>query len=212
MNMRWVCVIAVASGWFVSSAHAQYHTERGAVLGGLGGALAGAAIGNHNGETAGGALIGGAAGLLGGALLGSSMDAEQSRQRYVEQQYIAQNSRAVTIGEVLSMTRSGVSEGVMINHINQHGVQQRLEVSDVILLHREGVSEPVLTALQRARVGGTTVYAAPAPVYAAPVIVHDYHYVRPAYPVYGPRYYHPHYPHRGHYHGSGTSFGFSIGR
>jgi hypothetical protein len=210
--MRWLCLIVVASGGFVSSAYAQYNTERGAVIGGLGGALAGAAIGKHNGETAGGALIGGAAGLLGGALLGNSIDAEQSRQRYVEQQYIAQNARAVTIGEVLSMTKSGVSDGVMINHINQHGVQQRLEVSDVILLHREGVSEPVLTALQRARVGGTVVYSSPPRGYAAPVIVHDYHYVRPAYPFYAPNYYHhPHHPRHGHYHSSGPSFGFSIG-
>jgi len=211
MKMRWLCLIAVASSGFVSSAHAQYNTERGAVIGGLGGALAGAAIGKHNGETAGGALIGGAAGLLGGALIGSSVDAEQSRQRYYQQQYqqqvIAQNSQAVTISEVLSMTKSGVSDAVIVNHINQQGVQQRLEVSDVILLHREGVSEPVLTALQRARVGGTTVYAAPARVYSQPVIVHDYHYV-PAYPVYAPHYYH--HPHHGHYH-SGTSFGFSLG-
>ena len=43
-------------------AFGQGHTERGAVIGGLGGALAGAAIGKHNGETAGGALIGGAVG------------------------------------------------------------------------------------------------------------------------------------------------------
>lgn len=208
MKMRWLCLIAVASSCFVSSAQAQYNTERGAVIGGLGGALAGAAIGKHNGETAGGALIGGAAGLLGGALIGNSIDAEQSRRQYYEQQYIAQNSRAVTISEVLSMTKSGVSDGVMINHINQHGVQQRLEVPDVILLHREGVSEPVLTALQRARVGGTAVYAAPTRVYTSPVIVHDYHYV-PAYPAYAPHYYH--HPHHGHYRSSGPSFGFSYG-
>lgn len=211
MKMKWLCLIVVASSGFVSSAHAQYNTERGAVIGGLGGALAGAAIGKHNGETAGGALIGGAAGLLGGALIGSSVDAEQSRQRYYEQQYIAQNSRAVTISEVLSMTKSGVSDAVIVNHINQQGVQQRLEVSDVILLHREGVSEPVLTALQRARVGGTTVYAVPTRVYSQPVIMHDYHYVRPAYPVYAPHYYHhPHDFHHGHHH-SGTGFGFSFG-
>jgi hypothetical protein len=212
MKMKWLCLIAVASSGFISSAHAQYNTERGAVIGGLGGALAGAAIGKHNGETAGGALIGGAAGLLGGALIGNSIDAEQSRQQFYQQQYqqqvIAQNSQAVTISEVLSMTKSGVSDAVIVNHINQQGVQQRLEVSDVILLHREGVSEPVLTALQRARVGGTTVYAAPTRVYSQPVIVHDYHYVRPAYPVYAPHYYHR--PHHGHYN-SGTSFGFSFG-
>ena len=45
--------------------YGQGHTERGAVIGGLGGALAGAAIGKHNGETAAGALIGGAVGVVG---------------------------------------------------------------------------------------------------------------------------------------------------
>ena len=212
MNSRWICAIALASSWLVSAAQAQSNADRGAVLGGVGGALAGAAIGQHNGETAGGALIGGAVGLLSGALIGNSIDAEQSRQRYIEQQYIAQNWRAVTISEVLSMTKSGVSDAVIVNHINQQGVQQRLEVSDVILLHREGVSEPVLTALQRASVSGTPVYVAPTRVYTEPVIVHDYHYVRPAYPIYAPRYYHPHHYHRGYSASPGVSFGISVGR
>lgn len=212
MNVKWFGVIAIASSWFASSADAQYHTERGAIFGGLAGAAAGAAIGNQNGEATEGALIGSAIGLFSGALLGNSIDAEQSRQRYVQQQYIAQNSRAVTIGEVLGMARNGVSDAVMINHINQHGVRQRLEVSDVILLHQQGVSEPVLTALQLAPIGGAPVYASPPPSYAAPVIVHDYHYVRPAYPVYTPRYHHHHYPHRGHYRSPGMSFGISVGR
>ena len=110
MNKRWVFLLAVASSsWLASSAQAQYHTERGAVIGGLTGAAAGAAIGHQNGETAEGALIGSAIGLFSGALIGSSVDAEQSRQRYVEQQYLAQNARAVTISEVLSMTSNGVS-------------------------------------------------------------------------------------------------------
>ncbi|MBC8356911.1 MAG: hypothetical protein H8E66_33485 [Planctomycetes bacterium] len=207
-----LCLIAIASSGIASSANAQYNTERGAVLGGLTGAAAGAVIGNQNGETAEGALIGSAIGLFSGALLGNSIDAEQSRQRYVEQRYMAQNARAVTIGQVLSMTQGGVSDAVIINHINQHGVQQRLEVSDVILLHQQGVSEPVLTALQRAQIGGTPVYAAPRRSYSAPVVVHDYHYVRPAYRAYAPRYYRHHHPHHGHYRSPGVSFGFSVGR
>ncbi len=211
MRARWLCVATVASGLFVGSVQAQYHTERGAILGGLTGAAAGAAIGNQNGETAEGALIGSAIGLFSGALIGNSVDQEQSRQRYAEQRYIAQNSRAVTISQILSMKQSGVSDGVMINHINQHGVQQRLEVSDVILLHQQGVSEPVLTALQRAPVGGTRVYSSPRPTYSAPVIVHDYHYVRPAYPVYAPRYHYHHRPHHSYHRPHGVSFGISVG-
>lgn len=211
MQARWIFLIAIANVWYAAPASAQFHTQRGAVLGGLTGAAAGAAIGHQNGETAEGALIGSAIGLFSGALIGNSVDAEQSRQRYVEQQYLAQNARAVTVSEVLSMTKNGVSDGVIINHINQHGVQQRLEVSDVILLHQQGVSEPVLTALQRAPIGGSPVYVAPPRAYPAPVIVQEYHYVRPTYPVYGPRYYRPHHPHHGHYHSPGVSFGLSVG-
>jgi outer membrane lipoprotein SlyB len=213
MKARSLVLIVVASLCCVSTLQAQYNTQRGAVLGGLTGAAAGAAIGHHNGETAEGALIGSAIGVLGGALIGNSVDAEQSRQRYVEQQYLAANARAVTISEVLSMTSSGVSDGVIINHINQHGVQQRLQVADVILLHQQGVSEPVLTALQRAPIGGSPVYAASPRAYPPPVIVQDYHYVRPVYPAYGygPRYY-GHHPHHGCYPSPGVSFGISVGR
>ena len=212
MRTKSIGAIVIASTWIVSLANAQYNTERGAVFGGAAGAAAGAAIGHQNGETAEGALIGSAIGLFSGALIGNSMDAEQSRQRYVEQQYIAQNSRAVTISEILSMTKNGVSDAVVVNHINQHGVQQRLEVSDVILLHQQGVSEPVLTALQRAHIGGRPVYMPQPRVYAPPVIVHDYHYVRPAYPVHSPHYYYHHRPHHGHYRSPGVSFGISVGR
>lgn len=49
-------------------------TQKGAVIGGLGGAGVGAIIGNQSGQIAGGAAIGGVAGALGGALIGSQME------------------------------------------------------------------------------------------------------------------------------------------
>ncbi len=207
MNIsRLFCLCLVVGNGLGMTVQAQ-HTERGAVLGGVTGALAGAAIGKHNGETAGGALIGAAAGLLGGALIGNSLDAESSRRQYVEQQVIAQHSRAVSTTDVLSMTQSGVSDAVIVNHIREHGVQHRLEVSDVIFLHRNGVSEPVLSALQHAPVGAP-VRVVPVRTYAPPVVVREHHYIGPAYPVYAPRYYH----HPGYSRGPSVHYGFSFSR
>ena len=51
----------------------------GALIGGAGGALAGAAIGSHSHGRAGeGALIGGAIGAIGGAIVGSEIDRHES--------------------------------------------------------------------------------------------------------------------------------------
>ena len=48
--------------------------EKGAVIGGVGGAGVGAAVGNQLGSTAGGAAVGGVAGATTGALIGEAED------------------------------------------------------------------------------------------------------------------------------------------
>jgi uncharacterized protein YcfJ len=57
------------------------NTQRGAVIGALGGAAAGAVIGNQSGHAGEGALIGAAAGGAGGAAIGNAQDTE-NRRRY----------------------------------------------------------------------------------------------------------------------------------
>ena len=54
--------------------HPTVHTKRGAVIGGVLGAGAGALIGEHNDRELEGAAIGGAIGALTGGLLGSARD------------------------------------------------------------------------------------------------------------------------------------------
>ena len=49
-------------------------TQKGAAIGGLGGAALGGIIGHQSGHGVGGALIGAGAGALGGALVGEQMD------------------------------------------------------------------------------------------------------------------------------------------
>jgi uncharacterized protein YcfJ len=194
-------------------ASAQRHTERGALLGGVSGALIGGAIGDQNDETAEGALIGGAVGLLSGSLIGNSLDAQEAQARARYQQHITtQVSRAVSISDVITMTQNGIGDLVIMDRLQQYGVQRRLEVADVIMLHRQGVSEQVITAMQQARLAGS-VPAAPQPTYRAPVVVERHHYVAPprfySYPA--PRYYYRHYPHPRHHHAQPhIHFGFSV--
>jgi hypothetical protein len=67
------------------------------------------------------------------------------------------------MAEVINMSRSGVSETVIVAHIQTNGVATRPDVNDVILLSQEGVSDYVITAMQT--VGTTSVAPSPNVVY-----------------------------------------------
>jgi len=60
-----------------SSCASGPNTQRGAVIGGLGGAAVGGIIGNQSGRALEGALIGGAVGAAGGAAIGNSKDRQR---------------------------------------------------------------------------------------------------------------------------------------
>lgn len=195
MRIRRSAAVTLVLATLTSSlAYGQRNTERGAAIGGVAGALAGAAIGKHNKETAAGALIGGAVGLVTGAAIGNARDTQIERARIEEQMRWQAASQAISLQDVISMSQSGVSDGVIINQIQRHGVQRRLEVSDVIALHQQGVSEAVITMMQRAPLA-TVRYRAPV-VRPAPVIVEEHYYEPPVY--YARPAYHHHYYH--HYH------------
>ncbi len=207
MRLQWTCAALVLCCLLTRPVLAQDHTGRGAVLGGVTGALAGAGIGEHNGDAAAGALIGGALGLVTGAAIGNSMDQDVARTRAYEQRRTYQMSRAATVADVVNMTHNRISDTVIINHILQNGVQRRLEVGDVISLHRQGVSEPVISAMQRAPLAA---YSPPPAVrYQAPVVVERYRYVAPP-SCYRPA--HVHYRPSHHYHRHASpSLHWSIG-
>ncbi len=221
MKARWLFVPLLLLSLKPTFARAQ-QTERGAAVGGIGGALAGAAIGKHNGDTAAGALIGGAVGLITGAAVGNSADQRQQRAANAQYRQAFANernyrySRAVSSIDVVSMAQNGLGEDVIINHIRENGVQRRPDVGEVISLHRQGVSERVISAMQIAPEGGRAVIAPAPPVYrAAPVVVEERYYVRPSY-YHPPHYYYDHhYDHHDHhyYHHprSHVSWGISLG-
>lgn len=54
----------------------------------------------------------------------------------------------VTFADVIHMTKHGVSDAVIVSHIQANGVATRPSVDDVIVLSQEGVSDYVITALQ----------------------------------------------------------------
>ena len=79
----WMTVLTVLLGF--GAVGCETHTGNAALLGGAGGALAGAAIGSHShGRAGAGALVGGAIGALGGAIVGNEMDRQERGPRYYD--------------------------------------------------------------------------------------------------------------------------------
>ena len=155
-SVRLLAVIPLLASLLSLPATAQVNTQRGATVGGIAGAVAGAAIGEHHGETGAGAAIGGIVGAFAGGLFGNAEDREQAFRR--QQQYQLRQQRhfdyqrtAVSATDVVAMTRSGLSENVIINQIRQRGILVRPQVADIIALHQQGVSETVITAMQQAQ-------------------------------------------------------------
>jgi hypothetical protein len=191
-------------------ANAQVQTQRGATLGGLAGALAGGLIGDNNNEAGAGAAIGGVVGAVAGGFLGNAADKQAAidhqYQRYqhqqLQQQQFARTQSAVSVSDVVTMSRSGLGDQVIINQLNQRGVKQTLQVPDIIALHEQGVSETVITAMQQASTPAQRVARAsqtPQRIVApAPVIVEEHH-VLPHYAP--PRYYHRRPTNHHHHHG-----------
>ncbi len=155
------------------------HADRGAAIGGLGGAGIGALIGEGSGHAGEGALIGGALGALGGSMVGEQKDVRDAQARA---QYARQNSGAVTSADVVTMVQNGVSEEVIANHIRANGVAQRLTPGDLITLRNQAVSDYLINTMQTSPAGGVAPAAAVTPVYGPPGAV----FVEEAYgpPVY----------------------------
>ena len=63
---------------------------------------------------------------------------------------VATTSPRVSKQDVLKMISSGMSDAIIIRQLEIHGMDRALSVAEVIELHRSGVSEPVITAMQLA--------------------------------------------------------------
>lgn len=152
-----------------------YASDRLAATGGLAGAGIGAAIGAATGKPAAGALIGAALGTVTGAAVGSEMDAQSAQNRaYIEHRLGRQMAGAVQIHDVMAMSQAGLSDEVIITHIQAVGVAQALTPNDLIVLKHNGVSDVVINVMQQ---------PPPPPVVAAqsppPVIVEEHYWGPP---------------------------------
>ncbi|WP_182866966.1 glycine zipper domain-containing protein [Rhodopirellula sp. JC639] len=193
---------------------AQVNQQRGATFGGLAGAIAGGLIGDHNDEAGAGAAIGGVVGAVAGGILGNAADKEAAmeqqraayyqsqRQQYAAQQQAVAQQSAVTLQDVISMSRNGLSDQVILNQVRQRGYLGKLAVGDIIALHQQGVSENVITALQSA--GPPQASAPVATATPAPTIVEQRIY-RPA-PIIIEKHTLPYYPPPHYRHGRRPMF------
>lgn len=208
MTTRRCLRFAVPVGaWLVACAcgcNSPYRADQGALLGGLGGAGVGAIVGNAVGDTGAGAAIGAGVGALSGAAVGASLDEIEARN---QAEIAARLGRpapagAVTIDDVIAMTRAGVPEEIVVTHVQSHGIVAPLRATDLILLQQQGVSPRVVNAMQ------TPVAPVAPAAYAAPppgVVVAQPYYVPPPY-YWGPPPCYYRYPRRG------FSWGVAVGR
>ena len=175
--------MALASG-----CASPYHADRGALFGGAAGAGVGALVGEAVGHPGVGALVGAGVGTLSGAAVGSGLDEIEAKNRaMIAAQMGRQIPRgAVSVGDVIDMTRQQLDEDLIVNHIRYNGVAQRPQSRDLIALQQNGVSKRVIEAMQSAQPPqAAAVAAAPPPMVAPPA------YYPP--PVWGPYpyYYYP---------------------
>lgn len=205
------CLLTSSQG----GCQSPFYTKRGATVGGLTGAGLGAIIGEAAADKPlAGAAIGTAVGALTGAMTGSALDdienRNQARVQYQSQQAYA---RASTIDDVIAMTRAGLSDEVITQHLRTNGFVGTLRAPELIMLKQQGVSDRVVYAMQGLQ-SGPYVGAVPQSVVAAPpVIVEEHYYVRPPPPVRVYPYYWPH-PSRHYYHhrpAPGVRWGVTIG-
>jgi len=193
MDRRAQCVlfVALAATLFAAGCQSPYHADRGALLGGLGGAGVGALVGHAVGNTGAGAAIGAGVGALSGAAIGAGMDEVEAKNRAMIEARLGRRvaAGAVTIDDAIAMSQARVDDELIVNHIRAHGMATSLQTRDLITLQQQGVSARVIKAMQEPPLPPReTVIVEQAP---RPVIVEEYHYGRP---YWGPPYYYHHRP------------------
>jgi len=145
--------------------------EQGAVIGGAGGAAAGAAIGGKD-HRLGGAIIGGILGAGGGYLVGTKMEdkdknnadakkqqAEAAAQKAKENPATADDVKSastadlnndgfVTLDEVAAMEKAGLSDKEQIRRLERTQQYFELTSAQQDYLRQQGVSDTVIVAMR----------------------------------------------------------------
>jgi hypothetical protein len=192
---------ASAQPYYYEPAPDYYHndTASGTFMGGALGAVTGAIIGGKK-DRGEGALIGAGVGALTGNLMGRAKDRADEHRAAAGAAVTAhanQQAAAMAISnyDLVSMTRAGVSEDVIISTMRSRGARLDLSPNALISLKQSGVADRVLLAAQEMNNGPAIVYGAPRPA----VVVHEVPrtvIVRPSpwrHYHYHHRHHHPHY-------------------
>lgn len=187
------CASLLVAGLFTTGcgtpgSYQQSHSTAGAIIGAGAGTIIGAAYGRPAEGALAGALIGGAAGAASGENIDQKATANAQAQAYYQSQANAQAQAAanppLSKTDVISMSKSKVSDDVIVNKIQSTSFVQPLTAQDLIELKNEGVSDRVANAMiGKAQNQSATASAQPANttiVNPAPATVTTYYYVDPA--------------------------------
>lgn len=118
------------------------------------GALVGAGVGVGAGALVGGgtgALIGGAVGATSGAIVGHMLDESERNRVYDNNPRTLQhldNGEQLTVNDIITLHRSGVSDKKMMQLIDKTNSKYRLSVETIHRLERAGVSDAVINYMQ----------------------------------------------------------------
>jgi len=144
-----------AAGSLIAAACAgcQNNTQRGAAIGGVGGAALGAIVGKQLGSTGAGAAIGAVSGLAAGGLIGNAEDEKEKKNEYARRAAYEHNQRirqerAVTNRDVVDMAANGVSDTVICNEIRTRGGRFDTTPQSIVYLQRAGISDTVIQTMQ----------------------------------------------------------------
>jgi len=157
------------------------------LLGGLGGAGLGALVGHATGHTGAGAAIGAGVGALSGAVVGQSLDDIEAKNRALIEAKLQRpiGNNPVSIDDVVAMSKAGVADEVIAQHVRIHGVARQLQASDLIILQQQGVSHAVIRAMQEPPVSQRETVVVDRTAPPPRVIVEEHYYRDPYYYPYG---------------------------
>ncbi len=141
-----LAVVLVATGCETPDGQTD-RTGTGLLTGAALGAGTGAIIGSQGGHAGGGAAIGGVLGAVAGGIIGSSMDQQQREtlsQQSPQTLQRVETGQPLGLADVKALTKSGVSDEVIISQIRQSRTAYRLTTAEIIDLKDSGVSEKVI--------------------------------------------------------------------
>ena len=157
----WMLAATVLS-FMASGCKSPYYADQGALAGGLGGAGFGALIGSATGHTGAGAAIGAAAGAITGGAVGGALDDIDAKNRAQIAAATHHPPSAVSVNDVVALSRSGIDEQLIVNQLASNGLQRPLQANDVIYLQQNGVSPHIIGVMQQTRVAAPKPSSSPA--------------------------------------------------